>query len=119
MLSRTADHLFWMARYMERAENTARMLDVHYQTSLLPQSTDRTEQGWRGMLSISELTDPFLNRYSEVNGPNVMAFMMSDEANPSSIGSCLRAARENARAVRGALTTEVWETQNRTWLEFN
>ena len=50
MLSRTADHLFWMARYMERAENTARMLDVNYQTSLLPQSADRAEQGWRGML---------------------------------------------------------------------
>ena len=56
MLSRTADHLFWMARYMERAENTARMLDVNYQTSLLPQSDDMAEQGWRGLLSISELT---------------------------------------------------------------
>jgi uncharacterized alpha-E superfamily protein len=118
MLSRTADHLFWMARYMERAENTARMLDVNYQTSLLPQSADRAEQGWRGMLSISELTQAFFSRYTEVNGPNVMDFMVRDEANPSSIGACLRAARENARAVRGALTTEVWETQNQTWLEF-
>ncbi len=56
MLSRTADHLFWMARYMERAENTARMLDVNYQMSLLPQSEDAAESGWRGLLSISELT---------------------------------------------------------------
>ncbi len=56
MLSRTADHLFWMARYMERAENTARMLDVNYQTSLLPQSAEAAEQGWRGLLGISELT---------------------------------------------------------------
>ena len=53
MLSRTADHLFWMARYMERAENTARMLDVNYQTSLLPQSADRAELGWAGVLGIS------------------------------------------------------------------
>ena len=53
MLSRTADHLFWMARYMERAENTARMLDVNYQTSLLPQSADAAENGWKGLLSIS------------------------------------------------------------------
>ncbi|MGL6108705.1 MAG: alpha-E domain-containing protein [Rubrivivax sp.] len=119
MLSRTADHLFWMARYMERAENTARMLDVNYQTSLLPQSADATEQGWRGLLSISELTPSYQQRYSEVNARDVMDFMVRDESNPSSILACLRAARENARAVRGTLTTEVWETQNQTWLEFN
>ena len=119
MLSRTADHLFWMARYMERAENTARMLDVNYQTSLLPQSADMAEQGWRGLLSISELTGTFEQRYREVNARNVMDFMVRDEGNLSSIWNCLRAARENARAVRGTLTTEVWETQNQTWLEFN
>ncbi len=119
MLSRTADHLFWMARYIERAENTARMLDVNYQTSLLPQSADQSESGWRGLLSISELTDPFYKRYSDVNAANVTGFMVRDESNPSSILSCLRAARENARAVRGTLTTEVWETTNQTWLEFN
>lgn len=119
MLSRTADHLFWMARYMERAENTARMLDVNYQMSLLPQSADKAEQGWRGLLSISELTGGFRERYGEVTPAHVMRFMVRDEANPSSIASCLRAARENARAVRGTLTTEVWETINQTWLEFN
>ena len=119
MLSRTADHLFWMARYMERAENTARMLDVNYQTSLLPQSADMAEQGWRGLLSISELTLGFSKKYSHVTARNVMNFMVGDETNPSSIVACLRAARENARAVRGALTTEVWETQNQTWLDFN
>ncbi|MGY4829660.1 alpha-E domain-containing protein [Sphaerotilaceae bacterium SBD11-9] len=118
MLSRTADHLFWMARYMERAENTARMLDVNYQTSLLPQSADAAENGWRGLLSISELTHDYNERYGEVNAKKVMDYMVSDEKNPSSIYSCLMAARENARAVRGALTTEVWETQNQTWLEF-
>ena len=119
MLSRTADHLFWMARYMERAENTARMLDVNYQTSLLPQSADMTEQGWRGLLSISELTGSYAQKHPNVSAVPVMEFMVLDETNPSSIVSCLRAARENARAVRGALTTEVWETQNQTWLEFN
>ncbi len=119
MLSRTADHLFWMARYMERAENTARMLDVNYQTSLLPQSAATAEQGWRGLLSISELTWGFSQKYSQVSAQSVMDFMVGDQTNPSSIVSCLHAARENARAVRGALTTEVWETQNQTWLEFN
>jgi uncharacterized alpha-E superfamily protein len=119
MLSRTADHLFWMARYMERAENTARMLDVNYQTSLLPQSAAVAEQGWRGLLSISELTQDYQERYGDVTAKQVKDFMVRDERNPSSIHSCLRAARENARAVRGTLTTEVWETTNQTWLEFN
>jgi uncharacterized alpha-E superfamily protein len=119
MLSRTADHLFWMARYMERAENTARMLDVNYQTALLPQSAAVAEQGWQGLLSISELTDDYTARYGAIHPRQVMSFMVKDERNPSSILSCLRAARENARAVRGTLTTEVWETTNQTWLEFN
>ncbi|MBL8342621.1 MAG: alpha-E domain-containing protein [Rubrivivax sp.] len=119
MLSRTADHLFWLARYMERAENTARMLDVNYQTSLLPQSADAAEQGWRGLLSISELTGLFAQRHPQVQAQAVMDFMVRDETNLSSITCCIGAARENARAVRGALTTEVWETTNQTWLEFN
>lgn len=119
MLSRTADHLFWMARYMERAENTARMLDVNYQMSLLPQSADEAEQGWRGVLGISELTGSFNERYPTCDARHVMDFMVRDSNNLSSILCCLSAARENARAVRGTLTTEVWETTNQTWLEFN
>ncbi len=118
MLSRTADHLYWMARYMERAENTARMLDVNYQTSLLPQSANAALNGWKGLLSISELTSHFAQHHGEVDARSVMSYMVSEETNPSSIRNCLRAARENARAVRGTLTTEVWETQNQTWLEF-
>ncbi len=117
MLSRTADHLFWMARYTERAENTARMLDVNYQTSLLPQSAEVAEQGWWAMLDISELTSAFDHKYGLLTRDDVIDFMVRDMTNPSSIMSCLRAARENARAVRGSLTTEVWETVNTTWLE--
>ncbi|CAM8624258.1 Domain of unknown function DUF403 [Comamonadaceae bacterium] len=117
MLSRTADHLFWMSRYTERAENTARMLDVNYQTSLLPQSQAVAQMGWQGLLSISELLYSYKEKYGEIQAREVMDFMVKDESNPSSIMSCLSAARENARAVRGALTTEVWETQNTTWLE--
>ena len=118
MLSRTADHLFWMARYMERAENTARMLDVNYQASLMPQTAEDAETGWKGLLGISELTGDFATRCGAVTPDNVMRYMVSDAANGSSIRNCLQAARENARAVRGTLTTEVWETQNQTWLEF-
>jgi len=119
MLSRTADHLYWMNRYTERAENTARMLNVNYETSLLPQSAAVAQVGWQGLLSISELLPSYTALYGEVTAKGVMEFMVRDEDNPSSIISCLRAARENARAVRGTLTTEVWETQNQTWLEVN
>ena len=116
MLSRTADHLYWMSRYTERAENTARMLSVSYETAMLPQSIRDAERGWHSVLSISELVPSFMDRYRTVDQETVLEFMVSDEANPSSIFACLKAARENARAVRGALTTESWETQNQTWL---
>src|SRR4029078_4889502 len=107
-----------MARYMERAENTARMLDVNYQMSLLPQSEEAAERGWRGMLSINEISGGLAQRHREVTPRTVIDYMVNDAANGSSIRSCLMAARENARAGRGTLNTEVWETQNQTWLEF-
>jgi len=119
MLSRTADHLFWMARYTERAENTARMLDVNIQTQLLPQSAESAEQSWRAVLGISELQPVFDTKYGLLSRKDVLDFMVRDPDNPSSIASCLTQARENARAVRGTLTTEVWETHNTTWLEMN
>jgi uncharacterized alpha-E superfamily protein len=106
-----------MARYTERAENTARMLDVNIQTQLLPQSTEAAEQSWRAVLGISELRPAFDKKYGILNRKDVLDFMVSDPMNPSSIVSCLTSARENARAVRGTLTTEVWETQNTTWLD--
>jgi uncharacterized alpha-E superfamily protein len=118
MLSRTADHLFWMSRYIERAENTARMLDVNVQMSLMPQSVNEADVGWRNMLGISELIPAFEASHNAVyRAKDVLDFMVRDPNNPSSIVACLQAARENARAVRGTLTTEVWETHNDTWLE--
>ncbi|MGO4332824.1 alpha-E domain-containing protein [Cupriavidus sp. M-11] len=117
MLSRTADHLFWMARYTERAENTARMLDVNHQTALLPQSRDEARQGWLAMLDATELTPVFAEHHGAVVHEEVLDFMVRDLSHPASIMSCLRAARENARAVRGALTTPLWETINTTWLD--
>ncbi|WP_426111212.1 alpha-E domain-containing protein [Massilia sp. PWRC2] len=116
MLSRTADHLYWMARYTERAENTARMLDVAVQTSMLPQSLEDSEGAWRAMLGISELEEQFARRKGRCNQVDVLDFMVRDPSNPSSIAACLKGARDNARAVRGKLTTEVWETTNATWL---
>jgi len=117
MLSRTADCLYWMARYTERAENTARMLDVNHQTSLLPQPAEFLEQSWKKLLTISKLETLFLEKYDVVTRENVLDFMIYETSNPSSIVSCLFAARENARVIRGKITSEAWETQNTTWLE--
>jgi uncharacterized alpha-E superfamily protein len=82
MLSRTADHLFWMSRYTERAENTARMLDVNYQTSLLPQSAAVAQVGWQGLLSISELLPAYTTQHGDVNARDVMDFMVRTRATP-------------------------------------
>lgn len=117
MLSRTADCLYWMARYTERAENTARMLDVNHQTSLLPQPAEFLAQSWKKLLTISKLEESFLTKYKAITRENVLDFMIYETSNPSSIVSCLFAARENARVIRGRITSEVWETQNTTWLE--
>lgn len=117
MLSRTADHLFWMTRYMERAENLARLLDVTWQMSLVPQSIEAANQSWKAILALNSLEEAFAAKYDEVNGDNVLRFMVRDHDNFSSIYSCLRMARENAHAVRGTITTEMWETMNSTWLE--
>ena len=117
MLSRTADHLFWMSRYIERAENLARLLDVTWQMSLVPQSEEAANQSWNAIIALNSLEEAFAKKHAMVNGENVLKFMVSDPDNYSSIHSCLRLARENAHAVRGTLTTEMWETLNATWLE--
>jgi uncharacterized alpha-E superfamily protein len=117
MLSRTADHLYWMARYIERAENLARMLEVNYRMSLLPQSAEIVEQGWIATLTIIGLMEAYRQRHTQVTPAAAVAFMAFDRDNPTSIYSCLRSARDNARAVRGTLTSEIWETVNATWLD--
>jgi uncharacterized alpha-E superfamily protein len=119
MLSSTADHLFWMARYTERAENTARMLDIHLQSALLAggRSDVQRNQSAQALLAISELEPAFAQTGQPLSSPSVLRFMVADGGNSSSIHNALYAARENARAVRGAITTELWETINITWLE--
>ena len=117
MLSRTADHLYWMARYTERAENTVRMLDVSYRMSLLPRNEGNGDDGWGAILAISELTDAYARSGRPLTAHDVIEFVVLDRDNLSSVWNCLRAARENAHAVRGTLTAEMWETTNATWLE--
>ncbi|AYH42473.1 alpha-E domain-containing protein [Azoarcus sp. DN11] len=116
MLSRTADHLYWMARYSERAENLARLLDVTYQMSLVPHDAETERSNWNAIIALNSLEFAYAKRHDEITATNVLHFMVRDETQPSSIYNCLRAARENARAVRGTLTAEMWETINETWV---
>lgn len=116
MLSRTADHLFWMARYTERAENTARMLTVNLETAMMSQVAASPQPSWEAPLRSTEVEHQFEAGHDQPVAEEVMGFMALDEQNPSSIASCLRRARENAHAVRGVLPSELWETINATWL---
>ena len=117
MLSRTADHLYWMARYLERAESLARMLDAHHRLSLLPRSHDAVLQGWSATLVSLGMEQSFLEKYPSVTPRAAFDFIAFDRDHVGSIVCCLRAARENARAVRGTITSEMWETLNTTYLE--
>ena len=117
MLSRTADHLYWMSRYIERAESLARLVDAHYRMSLLPHSGETLAQSLRSTMTALYMQEAYLERHKIVEPRAVFEFITIDREYSGSIFSCLRAARENARAVRGSLTSELWETLNSTWLD--
>jgi uncharacterized alpha-E superfamily protein len=117
MLSRTADHLYWMARYTERAENLARMLDVNCRMTLLRQEEDAVRRRWTSTLSTVGQLEPFLTAHGSVTQATAIDWISFERSNPGSIEQCLNLARENAHAVRGTLTSETWETLNATWLE--
>jgi uncharacterized alpha-E superfamily protein len=117
MLSRVASNLYWMSRYVERAENTARVLDVTWRMSLLVKEPGLQDQEWFAPLNITGTLFPFSGRHSVVCAREVVHFMALDPENPSSIYACARQARENARAIRGSITSEMWEVLNSTWLE--
>ena len=117
MLSRTADHLYWMSRYLERAESLARMIDAHQRLSLLPRAPEAVMQGWEATIVSLGMGDTFLGRHESPTAHLAFDFLAFERRNPGSIVQCLRAARENARAVRGTITSDVWETLNSTYLE--
>jgi len=121
MLCRVANDLFWMARHIERAENTARMLDVTYRTSLLPYQVTEPGLAWAEPWSVPLITSgqatAYYERHPELSAEKVLRFMILDSSNPSSVFCCLRAARESARSVRGAITSEMYEDLNTAWLE--
>ncbi len=114
MLSRAADCVYWMSRYIERAENVARFIDVNHELQVDP-PPGFAEQ-WEPLVSISGEKQVFYARYAEPTRENVIQFFTFDEKYPNSIYSCLRAARENARSVREIISSEMWEQINRAYL---
>jgi uncharacterized alpha-E superfamily protein len=116
MLSRVGDQIFWMSRFMERAENLARILGVTSNV-VLCSSPETQEQNLLAPLTITASTKAFFKTHAAVSLPALIDFMALDGTNPSSIYTCIKSARDNAHAVRWQITSEMWETLNATWID--
>jgi uncharacterized alpha-E superfamily protein len=117
MLSRTADSIYWLARYVERAEYLSRILEATQRLTALPLAYTGSTNEWESAVATAGCTGSFYKTYSEADEQSVTDFLAFSTANPSSIRNCFEAARTNARAVRTALTVEMWEAINTAWLE--
>jgi uncharacterized alpha-E superfamily protein len=117
MLSRTADSLFWLSRYVERADNTARIIDAASRLVTMPIAYAGTSNEWESALAAAGALWSFQERHATADRDAVIDFLAFSPDNPSSIRSCIETARHNARSVRGALTAEMWEAMNAAWLE--
>jgi uncharacterized alpha-E superfamily protein len=114
MLSRVAETMYWMSRYIERAENVARFIDVNL--TLMLDLPSGFAQQWQPLVDITGDTQEFVERYGVANERNVIGFLTFDSENVNSILSCLRAARENARSVREVISSEMWAQLNESYL---
>lgn len=112
MLSRTAESMFWMGRYMERADATARLIEMGHRMAMLPGSNEQEE--WRSVAAASGSV-PDIVEDKKLDGAAVVQHLLLDPGNPSSIQSCLTSARANAKAIRTALTQDMWESLNDGW----
>ena len=115
MLSRMAASLYWLSRYMERAENLARILDVAQRLAALPTAYAGTSNEWESAIATAACKESFYRKYDSATPENVIEFIVASDDNPSSILACIETARSNARAVRTALTIEMWEIVNGAW----
>jgi uncharacterized alpha-E superfamily protein len=117
MLSRTADNLYWLARYVERAEYLARILDTTLRLTTLPLAYIGESNEWESAVATAGCAAAFFATHDEANEETVTEFLAFSTSNPSSIRNCFENARLNARAVRTALTIEMWDAINSAWLE--
>ena len=117
MLGRAANGVYWMARYLERAENTARLLDVGFHLALTSASKDSQYDEWRSVLTTAGLVDDYIEKYGEdFAGSQVFNYVLRDKDNPGSVLCMMENARTNARVVRTSITNSVWEAINEGWL---
>jgi uncharacterized alpha-E superfamily protein len=121
MLSRVADSLYWMSRYIERAENIARLLDVNLQLLLDFESLDdaKLKEHWEPIIRAAGEEELFYELYNQAYSQSVTDFLTFDRNNPSSVISCMFAARENARMIRDQISTEMWQSLNDAYLFLN
>src|SRR6201995_1088755 len=117
MLSRTAENLYWLARYVERAEYIARTIDATLRVTALPAAYIGKTNEWESALLTAGVSESFFETHEVANEQNVVAYLSFSSDNPSSIRNCIEAARLNSRSVRTALTSEMWDTINGAWLE--
>src|SRR5690606_21859594 len=114
LLGRTANGLYWMNRYIERAENMARLVDAGLRLALT--RTGNSAEEWASVVLSAGVEPAFLEKYSGYSAETVADFLMRDTSNPSSVVSAIETARTNARMVRTALTRETWESVNEAWM---
>jgi uncharacterized alpha-E superfamily protein len=117
VLSRTADNLFWISRYIERAETMARLLAVGSRIALLPSAGHGYRNEWDSLLQASGTAEGFAKKYQDPVQRNIESYLFFDRDNPSSVLSCFERARENGRIVRTALTSQVWDALNTAFQE--
>ena len=115
MLGRTANSIFWMCRYLERAENTARLLDAGFRMSLT-RGSDAASEEWRSVIVTLGQEEEYEALYDGYSGAQVCNFVLRDRENPFSVLVMAELARTNARAARSSLTMEVWEAVNESWM---
>jgi len=119
MLSRTAENLFWSARYIERADSLARLLEVGYRISLIPNTERGYTNEWESILETSGIKNEYLKKYKTISKEKIIFFILFDPENSSSVKNCIKTARENIRMVRTAVTLEVWNAVNSSYHELD
>ena len=119
MLSRTAENLFWSARYIERADSLARLLEVGYRISLIPNTERGYTNEWESILETSGIKNEYLKKYKTISKDKIIFFLLFDLENSSSVKNCIKTARENIRMVRTAVTLEVWNAVNSSYHELD
>ena len=119
MLSRTAENLFWSARYIERADSLARLLEVGYRISLIPNTERGYTNEWESILETSGVKNEYLKKYKTISKEKIIFFILFDPENSSSVKNCIKTARENIRMVRTAVTLEVWNAVNSSYHELD